>query len=495
MNSKFNTLSSQISNRLYKTMLAAWLILAILVAIGLLSFYHVNQSYSSVLVQADALQSSAMDLNVAIVSEMLSTRAYLITGREEAITQRQLSHQDIERNIKNFDQLLASNSNFNIPSLSMLSDLHQKYDATAAQLIALRRSGRTQDAIQLFDQQSDPLVAAMQSASHNMQNEVLQGLEVITQNYNSFSQIVILLVASVFLIGTGVLAIILLQQIAPSLRTLDYFENMLRNAVETRIYAPINAPADKGNGDASHLFEAYNQLTARLIESSGAILKYVSFLHHEINSLLASVVGYGSMLADPELRPYDADSEEYGKIIVQQARRITFLVEDFSLGAKIEGNQYHPVLMPTNLTPLITSLVHEMGEESHRDILLTGASHPILLLADALSLEKALRKIIENGLKFSTPDTPVHVMVDTSTAPNNVQIHIQDQGTGIAASDLPLLYHPFSRVMSETTKRIPGNGMGLYLADAIIRAHHGTIGLQSQPGTGSTFTIALPVKE
>lgn len=494
MKNKPNTLSDQIGSSLYRTLLTTWGVLAVLVIIGVLSFYHIDGAYTGILNQVGDLQSYITELNTAIVSEMLNTRAFLISGEEAAITSRQLNHEDIERDLSKINQLLATQPDFKIPSLATLVQLHQEYDHSAAQMIELARSGKRQEAVQMFDAQSDPLVFSMQTASHNIQNELQQGLLKINNDYSDYTRHVILIVGIFFVLCSGLVAIFMLHRISSPLRALDYFENTLSNADETQIYGPIEALAIN-QAHTPHLFDTYNRLTQRLMESNNAILKYVSFLHHEINSLLASVAGYGSMLADPALRPDDADSEEYGKIIVQQARRITFLVEDFSLGAKIEANQYHPVLMPTNVTPLLASLVVEMREESQREIILNGAIRPILLLADALSLEKALRKVIENALKFSPAGTPVEVTLDASRSSGYVEICVQDHGIGIDPSDVPLLYHPFSRVLNEATKRIPGNGMGLYLADAIIRAHHGRIRLRSQSGTGSTFILSLPVKQ
>jgi signal transduction histidine kinase len=307
----------------------------------------------------------------------------------------------------------------------------------------------------------------------------------------------ILVVAGLFLLGTVLGSVVLYFRIAPLLNRLDYFENTLVNAAETDVYHPIEIKREYQEN--LPLFAAYNHLSRRLIESNTTMMKYVGFLHHEINSLLASVVGYGHMFAEPKLRPPDADLQEYGRVIVQQTQRITRLVDDFTLAAELEGNQFAPTMMPVRLGPLLNAVVSEVREESQRqgftrEIALIQPAEQALVLGDALSLQNALLKVIQNAVKFSPDGAAVTVRVEVQKLPGRVQVHVQDGGIGIAAEDQGSLFRPFSRIRNEATRRIPGNGMGLFIAQAIVRAHHGEISVQSEPGKGSIFTISLPLE-
>jgi signal transduction histidine kinase len=499
---KSTTLSLQISNRLFITVLAAWLMVAALAAIVLVNFYRTDQAYSRALREIESIQASALNLNTDLMDEMLNTRAFLISGEQSAVTRRRLAHQEAIRKFNTLDRMLASENLLDAVSLSTLTTLHNEYDSVADQLIKLRTGERTEEALQLFDARSDPLVMSMQDASRSLQEEVRQGMLETSADYSQRTARAIWLVAALFLGSFALSGMVLIRWVSPPLRALDLFESALINAGETQVFQPIGAGPGSSGAPAT-LVKAYNRLVQRLIESNSSILTYVRYLHHEINTLLAAVLGYGQMLADPNLRPEDACMEDYGQIIVEQTQRTVGLVEDFTLAARIEGNQYAPTLLPVRLVPLITALVDELREGrtgcmEKREIELSGCQRQagaMIVLADSLNLENALRRIIENALKFSSADQPVHVAVEVARAPRRVLIHVRDHGAGIADEDLPALFRPFSRIKNEITRHIPGNGLGLYLAASILRAHYGSISVQSQVGAGSVFTVNLPLEE
>jgi signal transduction histidine kinase len=115
-------------------------------------------------------------------------------------------------------------------------------------------------------------------------------------------------------------------------------------------------------------------------------------------------------------------------------------------------------------------------------------------LADAIGLREAINNLIDNGVKFSKPDTPVEVRLSTAKNPNWVEIFVTDYGIGIEEKDMSILFRRFSRIRNEDTNDIPGNGLGLYVANNIILNHHGEIQVESQPNSGSTFKVLLPVE-
>jgi signal transduction histidine kinase len=447
---------------------------------------------------AEGLETSALNLDNDIISEVLETRSFLISGEESALTSRQLAHEEVERDLAAIPRLAAGGAGKPINSLPAIIDLHRQYDEVAEELIRLRQNGQDASMLQTFFAKSDPLVAAVQAASRDLQMEVQDRLmDASAENSRNTERIVIVVIVF-FLACTALGGVLLIQSVSPALNTLDYVENALVSAAASRVYHPI-AISD-GPASASRMINAYNELSRRLANSTNTYLKYVSYLHHEINSLLASVVGYGYMLSDETLRPEDADPAEYGRVIVQQTRRTTQLVEDFTLAARIEGNQFAPALMPVRLGPLLKMLVEELQEEcdnagSHHMINLRGADQAIVVLGDALSLESAFRKVVDNAIKYSPDGTQVDISLEICSHPASVRIQIRDQGVGIASEDLPGLFQPFFRIKNDATRRVPGNGMGLFLASAIVQVHHGHLSVQSQVGKGSVFTITMPLEK
>ncbi len=102
--------------------------------------------------------------------------------------------------------------------------------------------------------------------------------------------------------------------------------------------------------------------------------------------------------------------------------------------------------------------------------------------------------MIDNGVKFSAADKPVEIELRKAKNPQWVEIAITDFGIGIEEKEQQIIFRRFSRVHDERTKDIPGNGLGLYIANQIIMNHRGEIKVDSTPDSGSTFTVSLPVE-
>jgi signal transduction histidine kinase len=490
------TLTTSLRRHLLRTLLISWGIIAGLVVLGMISYFRTDKAYSLSMQKAEDLQEHTLSLQNEMTNEVLNTRAYLVTGEERSLTKRQLAHDTLNRDL---DQVKEAQAGLGttLEALPVLVDLHNQYDKLAEDLVALHEAGQTAEMMDMFYARSDPLVVAAQDASQQLQSEVQEEVTAASTNFSRSTDRTITLIGVIFLLASGLTVLVLVQVISPPLTQLEQVETALLRAAETQVYHPLEPTT--GSQGSGLLVAAYNQLVNRMVQSNDAILKFVSFLHHEINSLLASVSGYGYMLADPALRPQDADIGEYGRVIVQQTRRVTRLVEDFTMAARLEANQFAPSLIPIRLEPLLEMIIQEVEEESEHEGFYRRFSYhptgePLLTLGDSLSLEMAFRKLLENAVKFSPEGSEVNVIVSTTSAPCQALVHILDRGMGIAESDQPLLFRPFSRIKNDATRRIPGNGMGLFLASAIVRYHHGNITVRSSPGTGSVFTVALPME-
>jgi signal transduction histidine kinase len=108
--------------------------------------------------------------------------------------------------------------------------------------------------------------------------------------------------------------------------------------------------------------------------------------------------------------------------------------------------------------------------------------------ADRVRVLQVFRNLLGNAAAYSDPGTPIEVVV--RAAEDEVRFEVRDRGPGIAPEHTELLFRPFSRLpgLAEAT---PGSGLGLYISRAIVEAHHGRIGVESEPGTGSTFWFTL----
>jgi len=111
--------------------------------------------------------------------------------------------------------------------------------------------------------------------------------------------------------------------------------------------------------------------------------------------------------------------------------------------------------------------------------------------ADPELLSLALRQLIDNALKYSPPGSPIRVSADLEG--ERVVIRVQDRGPGIPERERERIFDKFYR-RGGSRDSVPGTGLGLYIAREIIRTHGGDLWIDGEPGEGSEFCAALPVK-
>jgi signal transduction histidine kinase len=124
-----------------------------------------------------------------------------------------------------------------------------------------------------------------------------------------------------------------------------------------------------------------------------------------------------------------------------------------------------------------------------RELLIGAPPATDTFRADPLLMEQALMVLVCNALKYSPQDSAIEVSGRRTGA--HLELSVKDHGIGVPAKDLPRIFDPFFR--STNAGGFAGSGLGLNLADRIVRLHGGRIDVESQLGHGSTFTIRLPV--
>jgi signal transduction histidine kinase len=118
------------------------------------------------------------------------------------------------------------------------------------------------------------------------------------------------------------------------------------------------------------------------------------------------------------------------------------------------------------------------------------ASGPVFARVDAARFEQVVTHLIKNAIHYSPKQTPVAVSVWTQDG--EARLSVRDRGIGIPAQDQPLVFERFHRGRNVDDRRFAGMGLGLYIARGIVEQHGGRIWLQSTPGQGSTFFVAVP---
>jgi two-component system phosphate regulon sensor histidine kinase PhoR len=221
---------------------------------------------------------------------------------------------------------------------------------------------------------------------------------------------------------------------------------------------------------------------------------FVANVSHELKTPITSIKGFVETLLDGALNSPE-DSERFLRIVSRQADRLNSIIEDLLSLAKIEQADAaaNVVLEQCRLRDVLQAAFDECAARAaERQISMRlTCDEAILAEANPPLLEQAVMNLLDNALKYSEPQSEVHV--EAVCQPNEIVIHVRDQGCGIEAEHLGRLFERFYRVDKARSRKLGGTGLGLSIVKHIINVHGGHVTVESSPGEGSTFTIHLPV--
>lgn len=217
--------------------------------------------------------------------------------------------------------------------------------------------------------------------------------------------------------------------------------------------------------------------------------EFVSTVSHELRTPLAAIKAYSAtLLSNPALDA--AHHDEYLHVIDQQTDRLTKLVDDLLLVTRIEAGQMLKRRVRVRLDSILERVLAQSGYDAQR-YTVECDTNGLWVSGDPDRLVDIFSHLIDNAVKY-TPGGGV-VKIAAHERDGQTIVTVRDQGVGMAAEHLPLIFDRFYRI--ETGSGGGGNGLGLFLVHSLVRAHGGTIDVRSDPGKGSAFTVALPVRE
>ena len=236
-----------------------------------------------------------------------------------------------------------------------------------------------------------------------------------------------------------------------------------------------------------------NSALERLNEEKNSLLGMAA---HDLRNPLGVILAYSEFLETDAFDVLTEDQRDFVSSIRSTSEFMLNLINELLDVSTIEFGQLKLECTPTDLTELIrrnVSLNRVLAQQKH--IELDCEASPALppLTIDRGKIEQVLNNLIGNALKFSFPGTRVKVRITRDE--RQVTVAVIDQGQGIPAEDLPKLFVAFGRANVKTTAGEQSTGLGLAIAAKIVEGHRGKISVESQVGTGSTFSFSLPLEK
>ena len=231
-------------------------------------------------------------------------------------------------------------------------------------------------------------------------------------------------------------------------------------------------------------------MVERLQELDTMKSDFVAVTSHELRTPLTAVQGFIRTLRRPDVRLSQGEMEEFLAIVDRQVERLSRLVEELLLTARIDAGAIDLLMDSVDVGEVLEETLAELGDGRARVQLAIDPSLP-RIATDAQRLGQIARNLIENALKFSGDDETVRVTVvrDGSL----LLLEVADRGPGIPEDQLPQIFERFHQVGGSLRRRSAGLGLGLYIVRNLVDALNGTVRVRSTVGEGTTFSVGIPL--
>jgi K+-sensing histidine kinase KdpD len=214
-------------------------------------------------------------------------------------------------------------------------------------------------------------------------------------------------------------------------------------------------------------------------------------LSHELRMPLTAIQGYSSALLLDEVDWSEEKRKKFLRMIEEESENMQSMLKDILDSSLIDVDQLILDRQPVRLQILARDIAEEMQHrtEIHRIIVDFPEKFPILEI-DPRWTKQVFRNILDNAIKYSPEGGLIVIRGEERLA--DVVIMVADQGIGISPEDLIPLFERYFRVRSVASLHIPGTGLGLPIARAIVEGHGGRIWAESNLGEGTTIYFTLP---
>ncbi len=245
--------------------------------------------------------------------------------------------------------------------------------------------------------------------------------------------------------------------------------------------------------ETREITDAFRELMGRMKVLDDSRQEFVANVSHELKTPLTSMKVLAESISGMEGAPVEL-YEEFFHDISEEIDRENQIITDLLSLVKMDKKAAELVVEPTDMSVLLEVILKRLRPLARKkDIeLVLECNRSVVAEVDPVKMNLVFTNLIENAVKYNIDYGSVKVVLDADH--KDFMVSVSDTGIGIPKEDADQIYERFYRVDKSHSRENGGTGLGLAITKSAVMMHRGTISMESTLGTGSTFTVKIPLK-
>jgi signal transduction histidine kinase len=243
------------------------------------------------------------------------------------------------------------------------------------------------------------------------------------------------------------------------------------------------------NNEIGELCDSINYMASELQQAENMKNDFISSVSHELRTPLTAIRGW----AETAKMSIGFDEETVGKgldVVIKESERLHSLVEELLDFSRMQSGRLPITFDEFEVSKMLmeaADMYRELSKKQNVELIYIPSNREILCMGDANRIKQVFINVIDNALKYNQPGG--QILIEQTVQDDCVQISVSDTGVGIAERDIDRVKEKFYKA----NKQVRGSGIGLAVADEIIKQHNGLLLVDSTEGIGTTVTVVLPI--
>jgi signal transduction histidine kinase len=372
---------------------------------------------------------------------------------------------------------------------------YEQLVAVMTNAVELDRTGRRTEGQQLLLAQavpvSDRIVSVTDQLTSNAEGRIATLVGDNDASYTN-SRLIFLIAAAAAILLALVLGFAISSSLSGPVQRMDArLAELAEGDFSQRVDVPNRDELGTLAANLNRMNDELGDLYRKLEAASRAKSDFLANMSHELRTPLNAIIGFSDVLLEQMFGPLNAKQTEYLGDIVTSGRHLLLLINDTLDLSKIEAGKMELELATFALPAVLedgVTMVRERAARHRIDCSVDVGPGLDEVEADERKVKQVVFNLLSNAVKF-TPDGG-RVEVRARRVGDEVEVAVADTGVGIDPADQNRIFQEFQQAGQQD-----GSGLGLSLAHSLVALHGGSLWVQSEPGSGSTFAFTLPVRQ